>query len=312
MSRRAARIAAALVAVTAGAGMLAAAPLLANSGPERNHGSGHGPPLPAPPAQGQASTAGGPGQLGGPAFRVTCDLATTGIFDPIVFPKQKMAGHLHQFFGNTSISGMSTTASLVAANATGDATTCSDPADGAAYWVPTLQADGQALTPDEARITYRWPRGQGRLRAFPVGFKTLAGDKTATTLQTNSGWRCESDNPTDTPLAAEPPACDANEDIVSVVTFPNCWDGVNAATRNQSHMAFRKGGTCPTTHPVAVPELQVEVLWPSDGMDHAYTLSSGNTAGLHADFMNGWNQRALRRQVSRLNSRGAAPAQPGA
>ncbi len=35
-----------------------------------------------------------------------------------------------------------------------------------------------------------------------------------------------------------------------------------------------------------------------------YTLSSGNTADLHADFMNGWDQTVLRREVRRWFNRG--------
>lgn len=60
-------------------------------------------------------------------------------------------------------------------------------------------------------------------------------------------------------------------------------------------MAYRTLSTCPTTHPVALPELDMEVSWPGDGRQHSYTLSSGNTAGLNAGFMNGRDQRALGR-----------------
>ncbi|MBM3697793.1 MAG: DUF1996 domain-containing protein [Actinobacteria bacterium] len=244
----------------------------------------------------------------GRSFRVSCGFAKSGIFDPIVFPGQDPAGHDHQFFGATTINKDSTGASLVAANINGDATTCTRLRDGSAYWMPSLQvADDPAnpvtVQPDEIRVRYHAPRGQ-RVRSFPVGFTLVAGDKGATTVQANAGWRCEFDRP-GTPLEAAPPPCDTDEAIVGVVRFPNCWDGRNATNPTQAHMAYRVNGACPTTHPVAVPELVEEVFWPSDGQDHAYQLSSGNAAGLHADFINGWDQRALRNQVRRwLNRRG--------
>lgn len=363
MTSRNTKITAALVAVTIGAGGLAAAPLLAQtgSGGQRGPGHNHGAPTPGggigiQPGTGFGQVPGGgtgtqpgtgtgqqqpvmgvvqPDQPGvrqqgpditsprvgpggdtftvegvrrGRTFRVTCDFVKSGMFDPIVFPGQEPAGHDHQFFGATTINKDSTGASLVAANVNGDATTCSRLRDGSAYWVPALQvADDPAnpvtVQPDEIRVRYSAPRGQ-RVRTFPAGFTLVAGDKTATTLQANAGWRCEFDRP-GTPLEASPPACDPDEDIVGVVRFPNCWDGKNATSPTQAHMAYSATGACPTTHPVAVPELIEEVFWPNDGLDHAYQLSSGNTAGIHADFINGWDQRALRNQVRRwLNRRG--------
>ena len=262
MSSRSTRITAALIAVTAGAGALVAAPLMADGGgPAAPHADHHQQPVGNPlapqgqrnPGQGAnvgvgatlqppndsgARGAQGPedsrGQRGaadtrddrgrGRGFRVTCDFVKSGMFDPIVFPGTEMAGHNHQFFGNTSIAFDSTTASLVAANATRTSTSCDRAADGAAYWVPALQADGTDLTPDEATISYRAPRGVRRVRAVPAGLTMIAGDKTATTQQAHAGYRCEFDAP-GTALQASPPTCSADEDIVGIVTFPNCWDG---------------------------------------------------------------------------------------
>lgn len=349
MSSRSTRITAALIAVTAGAGALIAAPLLADGGgPSAPHTDHHqqpvgnplapqvqrspgqganvgvgatlqppddaadpgaqdpqGPKAPkgAPPAPDAPNTRDDAGRGRGRQFRVTCDFVKSGMFDPIVFPGTEMAGHNHQFFGNTSIAFDSTTASLVAANATGTATSCNRTADGAAYWVPALQADGTDLTPDEATISYRAPRGVRRVRAFPAGLTMIAGDKTATTQQAHAGYRCEFDAP-GTALQASPPTCSADEDIIGIVTFPNCWDGKNLSSSDQSHVIYAVAGArCPTDHPVTVPELRMETYWPSDGQAHTFTLSSGNTAGLHADFMNGWDQATLNRLVRRWGRR---------
>lgn len=344
---RTTRLSAVLVAITAGAGGLAAAPLLADHKGDRPPGPRPGSPAqmqpgpsvrPAPPAplappavggqvgprmgpapQGAAGDPSSPRAAGGQAgtpqgvrrgrsFRVTCEFVKAGTFDPIVFPGQDPAGHEHQFFGSTTIDASSTPASLVAANADRDATSCGNTRNGSAYWMPALQVvdDPQAavsVKPDMARVWYSAPRGQ-RVRAFPAGFTLIAGDKAATTLQDHAGWRCEFAGPR-APLSATPPDCATDEAMVGVVRFPNCWDGTTLTSPTQSHMAYRTNRTCPATHPVALPEMTQEVFWPSDGQEHEYALSSGNPAGLHADFMNGWDQAALRNQVRRwLNRRG--------
>ena len=243
-----------------------------------------------------------PGVRRGRSFRVSCDFVKAGMFDPIVAPGVEPAGHDHQFFGALSINASSTPADLVTANTGRDSTSCAQTRDGSAYWMPALQiADDPdnpvAVEPDEIRVRYAAPRGQ-RVRAFPAGFTLIAGDKSATTLQQNAGWRCEFDAPR-TPLEEAPTGCDPDEAIVRVVRFPNCWDGKNLGSPTQDHMAYRTGRACPATHPVALPEMVQEVFWVDDGEDHVYSLASGSTAGLHADFMNGWNQRALRNQVRR-------------
>lgn len=339
MSSRSTRVAAVLIAATAGAGALVASTALADGGHDHRPGGQNGQPgvptLGAPQAGPAVTTPAGapattpppqrtqPQQIGigatqqpgaaqsgpdgqnnwgrgrGRSFRVSCDFVKSGMFDPIVFPGQDMAGHQHQFFGNEGINSQSTPASLVAGNANGDATSCDRPADGSAYWVPALVQDGVEVTPDEAEIQYRAPRGQRRTRAFPAGLTMIAGDKTATTLQAHAGWRCEF-SPPGTALTAEVPTCAADEDIVGVVTFPNCWDGTRLTSSDQTHVVYAtNGAACPADHPVAVPELRMETYWPSAGAGHTYTLGAMgmNTAGLHADFMNGWNQAALRRQV---------------
>jgi hypothetical protein len=359
MSSRITRVAATVVALTAGAAALSASPALARGGNGDRARDGAGQQRPGqdrerpraprapgavqpgvginlpddgPDMPGQPRTAGpqrGPaaepgdgttrpradagdtwlprGIRRGRSFRVGCDFVTSGMFDPIVFPGQNPAGHDHQFFGGLSISADSTPASLVAANADRDSTSCGHSRDGSAYWVPALQvvdnpANPVTLEPDEIRVRYAAPRGQ-RVRAFPAGFTAIAGDKAATEVQSHAGWRCEYDR-RGTALAAQPPLCDTDEAIVGVVRFPNCWDGTNLSSATQDHIAYRKGRTCPDTHPVALPEMTQEVFWVPDGGQHQYALSSGSPAGLHADFMNGWDQRALNRQVRRwLNRR---------
>ena len=249
-----------------------------------------------------------PGTRRGRSFAVTCDLAATKVINPILLPGQDPGGHAHELFGGLTINASSTPASLVAANVNRDSTSCDRTRDGSAYWQDSLMivddpTNPITLEPDEMRVRYSAPRGQ-RVRTFPAGFTMIAGDRTATSAQTNAGWRCEYDAP-GTALQGSPPLCDADEAIVGVVRFPNCWDGttLTSAVLPQTHVAYRTGSTCPSTHPVALPELTEEVFWASDGLQHSYKISGADAAGIHAAFMNGWDQRALRKEVRRWLTR---------
>ena len=53
--------------------------------------------------------------------------------DPIVYPKQPGASHLHDFFGNTTTNAFSAYAGMLAGG-----TNCQEPGDTAASWAPAL------------------------------------------------------------------------------------------------------------------------------------------------------------------------------
>ena len=69
------------------------------------------------------------------AFRVVCDYTHMAFDDPIVYPGQPGASHLHTFFGNTRTSAASTSSSV--AN-TGNSSCHGGIANRSSYWVPTL------------------------------------------------------------------------------------------------------------------------------------------------------------------------------
>jgi len=64
------------------------------------------------------------------------------------------------------------------------------------------------------------------------------------------------------------PAKICPDGIRSSVVFPSCWDGKNLdSLDHMSHMAYSPGGavlanaSCPSTHPVRVPQLMYEMQW---------------------------------------------------
>jgi hypothetical protein len=214
--------------------------------------------------------------------------------DPIVYPGEPGKSHDHTFVGNTSTNADSTLASLKAAG-----TTCQRPNDKAAYWMPTLIVDGQPVKPLGATIYYRRTTVE-RVRAFPPGFKMIAGDAKATSPQGKkiTYWNCGVQS--GIPPSAAPPVCPSarGEELRLHVIFPSCWDGTNLdSADHKSHVAYAAAGACPADHPVAVPAITLIYRYPVSG-DHEFALSSGGVYSAHADFFNSWNEPALRRLVN--------------
>jgi hypothetical protein len=84
------------------------------------------------------------------------------------------------------------------------------------------------------------------------------------------------------------------------VNFPDCWDGKRLdSLDHRSHMAYARGGRCPASHPVPVPALSIVYAYPERMLEgsRAIGLSSGGQYSGHADFINAWNEQALRTLV---------------
>lgn len=242
----------------------------------------------APAAQGPPD---GPQHRG--RFVTVCGPSHHAADDPIVSPGEPGAAHLHEFFGNVAIDAHSTTDAVAGAE-----TTCATKADRAAYWVPALlDGDGERVPPDGADVYYRAGRGvdPGDVEPYPHGLRMIAGDAGAEETQPTgiTGWSC-TDNPV---RSASVPDC-AGE-LRLRVTFQDCWDGDALDSEDHgSHVAYSGPDGCPTSHPVAVPQLELVVRYPHTGDPDGLRLSSGEPATAHADFWNLWEPGALAREVS--------------
>jgi hypothetical protein len=60
-------------------------------------------------------------------------------------------------------------------------------------------------------------------------------------------------------------------------------------------MKYASRGLCPASHPIALPQLILIVLYPPVPLGSQ--VASGRFAA-HADFMNGWDQVELERLVA--------------
>ena len=104
------------------------------------------------------------------SFHTMCKYAKMAPDDPIVYPNQPGASHLHDFFGNTTTNVSSTLSSLLHGG-----TTCDVTADTAAYWFPALiSSSGQVVVPTRVSAYYLqgYLQPNERVTAFPAGLKS--------------------------------------------------------------------------------------------------------------------------------------------
>ncbi len=231
--------------------------------------------------------------------------------DPIVFPGQPGASHLHMFFGNALVNA-STTADNIRTNCS--SASAGGTANCTGYWVPALlDALGAVLLPDKSfepavyyKAGYNIP-DPTQISVVPAGLRMIAGDKNATpsspqTDQHTQFW-CYA-NPGD--QQDHIVDCPQGSILEMSIMFPRCWDGQNLdSSDHKSHMAYANNG-CPTTHPVILPDISLHFRFPVNSArgTAGWRLSSdmydGSLQGgysLHADWFNGWDPTVMERWV---------------
>lgn len=230
------------------------------------------------------------------SFDVPCEYSHSGPDDPIVHQGHAGMSHLHEFFGATNTDANSDAESLLASE-----TTCRTVADHAAYWAPALLVDGEPLHPTHIVAYYRVPLGadaQG-IQAPPNGLEMIAGNAHATEPQDPGivHWSC---GPLGEPSPV-PVSCRAGIEPTLRLTFNPCWDGENLGSEDHySHLAPLGGdGDCPSSHPVLIPELMMEVRYPYHGesQEGELSLASGPITGSHGDALMAWEPDVLQSKI---------------
>jgi hypothetical protein len=209
--------------------------------------------------------------------------------DPIVFPGQPGMSHDHTFFGATTTDAGSTPASLL-----GQRSTCNRTADSAAYWAPTLVVNDKPVVALDAAAYYRRTTID-RVKPFPPNFVMIGGDAGARSGQSTSVvfWNCSLEALN---VSIGIPDCGERSLRLHVI-FPECWDGTRLdSPDHKSHVAYASSGVCPASHPVALPQLVLNIRYPVSGSGRVEVASAGQFSG-HADFVNAWDQAALTRLV---------------
>ena len=231
--------------------------------------------------------------LVGVNFIENCRFSHQAPDDPIVFPGKPGASHQHTFVGNRSTNAFSSFGSLRS-----DGTTCMRKDDTAAYWVPALYQGANLVLPQGATIYYR--RGTvAEVSVFPNNLRMIAGTATATSPQSMgvTSWSCGGDSGVD--RSSTVPTCpDQRGSFLRLhIRFPECWDGRRLdSADHKSHMAYATRAGCPSTHPVAVPQITQIYRYPTRGGE-GFSLASGSQYSAHADFVNAWKPGALKKLV---------------
>lgn len=248
-------------------------------------------------------------QDGTGAFRISCKASHMLPDDPLVFPNQQGAAHLHTFFGNTSVNAFTKLSNI----ANQGSSTCSvGTGNRSGYWVPTIidLSDGSSIAPYEVFIYYKsgYNLKAGLLdtiQSFPPGLRMIVGDhaSTAPIQRYDYSFSCNGASG-----ALNIPACNQNGFIQSSLDFKQCWDGVNIDSANhKSHMAntvnvLQPGGgykaQCPTSHPVLLPKItfifKYRITKPEGTLNWALSSDSypkinyNSGYSMHGDWINGW------------------------
>lgn len=233
-------------------------------------------------------------------FRIACEYSHFGDDDPIVFPGQPGASHLHMFFGNTETDAFTTNESLVDS---GGGTCSGYELNRSAYWFPALlDGKGNAVVPDKIIIYYK-TKDPSTVTAMPQGLQMIAGNTTAESFETNRRlhWSCGRSGHAYN-LTNRIPDC-GGDAINAAVGFPNCWDGVNLSAPDlTSHLTWvNDHEDCPSSHPRRLPTITILLYWPGVDSVDGWHLSSDRSGGfnappggtLHADWWGGWNDEAM-------------------
>lgn len=241
-------------------------------------------------------------------FVVNCFKATTGDFDPIVYPGLANSSHNHIFAGNLSVFPGSTPWTLGQ-----NKTNCALSRNRSSYWAPRLYGDGAPIDPGQDRFQFRpyYRAGTTNLasvQTVPYGLRMIAGNSAATAPQSSSvaGYQCRNLIVGNTvPRQSLPPNCPRGDYLEASITFPNCWDGIRLdSTDHKSHMAYASAtSACPADHPVRIPKIVLAMRYPTDGQiraDGSYkvlTLASHSTTNSiytsHADVMAAWDPATM-------------------
>jgi len=227
-------------------------------------------------------------------MRFQCSQLVIDRLDPLVNPGSVPSPHLHQIVGGNSFNASMDPATHDLPTAS-TCTTCTFTEDFSNYWTAVLyfrarngtfkrvpQLPNQGLRGNGGITVYYIPSSDAstKVTAFKPGFRMLVGDASRRSAGNdhkvchrcmpasgdNSNLNCAS------PDGQTLPKGFCAGGIRSIITFPTCWDGKNTdSVDHKSHVSYSSvvsgagnvgsNGNCPSTHPVKIPQVMLEIIW---------------------------------------------------
>lgn len=252
------------------------------------------------------------------AFRFQCKPSHNLYDDPIVYPGQPGASHLHTFFGNSLTNANSTYQSL---RTSGEGTCNGGPLNRSAYWMPALRIDDgdgndlndKVVMPDFVTIYYK--TGPEEARMFARGMRMIFGYNMSDPSKSSGfTWGCIATKTSPglpgtfrnlQEVAAA--GCPAGSQLDARLSGPTCWNGQLDSPDHRSHLAFPQDShlgyaACPATHPYHFPSFTLAAMFtvgPGGPAEIAKMyLSSDHMAGMapmtpgstfHTDWFGAWD-----------------------
>lgn len=256
-------------------------------------------------------------------MRTGCEFSHFSYDDPIVYPNQPEAAHLHMFFGNTDVNAYSTWDTIYNS---GGSTCNGGELNRTAYWAPAMfDQNGNVRVPHFLNIYYKHdimanhpekigyypdnpqivsPKANTGALAF-MCINEWGGDATAS-VEFLDQIQCP------TGLAYG----QALRYLEHTVLFPNCWNGQDASNTNNFVVSMYSyfGGPCPTTHPKRLPNIRYRIRYivePGDDTRGWYLSSDVDRATLaksrggtvnHGDWWGAWNKQVNKTWVDTCNN----------
>ncbi|MFK8080085.1 MAG: DUF1996 domain-containing protein [Granulosicoccus sp.] len=233
--------------------------------------------------------------------RVYCPVSHYSHDDPVVYPGEKAAAHLHMFWGNTQTDAYSTGESLLT---TGNASCEGGLNNKSAYWAPALfNAQDETMLPESVFVYYKsFSTTAGFDRAtimpIPTGLQMLANQQVP-----NSGpWNFRIDED----------SVNGNSALHFTISFPMCLQveqngtPVLSSEDNTSHLSYAVASQetpsdCPASHPYRIPQLIYSITYDVPFSSQWYLSSDHNPqmqgSSLHADYFAAWDEETMDRIV---------------
>ncbi len=249
-------------------------------------------------------------------FRIICAPSHFSFDDPVIFPNDPGASHMHMYFGNSAVNADTTEVDIL--TNTGGSTCQSSLLNRSGYWVPTMfsggkGADRQIVLPKVITLYYKSHKPES-VQPFVNGTQFIAGNihpdngtpRESFTPGEYLHWGCYINGSTRgsswsgiIPGTRGTTPCADNEDIQLTIQFPQCLavDENGPVLRSDNHQdhAFIlynfdgnygiQKANCPSTHPYRTMQISYLIRFPNLGVEEVKRWRLSSDFGYENDIV---------------------------